>query len=130
MRHDPIRQADIERRLSNMARARRCGVLAAEFLVARSPAENCRPAGHPGIATDGAKAFALFCGPVARDTRPAYRRPFIGLPNADHGGPQFLMSSNVCAGCSGDGYPILKSLVAEDLMVGYAPQSARLSQTA
>ena len=59
MRHDPIRQADIERRLSNMARARRCGVLVAEFLVARSPAENCRPAGHPGIATDGAKAFAL-----------------------------------------------------------------------
>ena len=59
MRHDPIRQADIERRLSNMARARRCGVLVAEFLVARSPAENCRPAGHPGFATDSAKAFAL-----------------------------------------------------------------------
>ena len=25
MRHDPMRQADIERRLSNLARARRCG---------------------------------------------------------------------------------------------------------
>ena len=25
MRHDPMRQADIERRLSNMAKARRCG---------------------------------------------------------------------------------------------------------
>jgi hypothetical protein len=27
--------------------------------VARDPAENRRPAGHPGFATDGAKAFAL-----------------------------------------------------------------------
>jgi hypothetical protein len=25
MTHDPIRQADIERRLSNLAKARRCG---------------------------------------------------------------------------------------------------------
>jgi hypothetical protein len=31
----------------------------AKFLVARDPAENRRPAEHPGIATDGAKAFAL-----------------------------------------------------------------------
>jgi hypothetical protein len=31
----------------------------AKFLVAGNPAENRRPAGHPGIATDGTKAFAL-----------------------------------------------------------------------
>jgi hypothetical protein len=34
-------------------------VLFAKFLVARDPAENRRPAGHPGFAIDGAKAFAL-----------------------------------------------------------------------
>jgi hypothetical protein len=30
-----------------------------EFLVARDPAENRRPAGYPGIATDTAKAFPI-----------------------------------------------------------------------
>ena len=37
----------------------RAYVPVAKFLVAGEPAENRRPAGHPGIATDGAKAFAL-----------------------------------------------------------------------
>jgi hypothetical protein len=31
----------------------------AKFLVAGDPAENCRLARHPGIATDAAKAFAV-----------------------------------------------------------------------
>jgi hypothetical protein len=46
-----------------------------EFLVARDPAENRRPAGHPGIATDTAKAFTID-EPVA--DRPRDLRVIIG----------------------------------------------------
>jgi hypothetical protein len=37
----------------------------------RDPAENRRPAGHPGIATDAAKAFAVGAGTALRKPREA-----------------------------------------------------------
>jgi hypothetical protein len=44
----------------------------------RDPAENRRPAGHPGIATDAAKAFAVGAGTALRKSRSAR----VGLPGS------------------------------------------------
>jgi hypothetical protein len=48
-----------------------------------------------------------FGTPVAHDTRPAHRPPFIASPTQTRVRPQFLMSFKACVSCSGHGYPIL-----------------------
>ena len=52
---------DFEHFVAQLFRPKLAGecVLVAELLVACDPAENGGPTGHPGFATDGAKAFAL-----------------------------------------------------------------------
>src|SRR5207342_599029 len=52
---------DFEHFVAQLFRPKLAGecVLVAKLLVACDPAENGGPAGHPGFATDGAKAFAL-----------------------------------------------------------------------